>query len=57
VDLSPEPPGGRLEQALHAAEAERQSFQERVEEERRRSEANRESLENRIEDCANVRKT
>jgi S1-C subfamily serine protease len=41
---------GRLEQALHAAEAERLSFEGRVEDERRRTEANRESLENRIEE-------
>lgn len=41
---------GRLEQALHAAEEERRSFEARVEDERRRAEADRESLENRIEE-------
>jgi S1-C subfamily serine protease len=41
---------GRLEQALLAAEEERQSFEGRVEDERSRTEANRESLENRIEE-------
>jgi serine protease Do len=40
----------RLQHALHAAEAERQRFQERIEEERRSSERNRESLEARIDE-------
>jgi len=38
-----------LQQALDAAEAERRSFEGRVEGERRRAEANREDLESRIE--------
>jgi len=39
-----------LQHALHVAEAERQRFQERIEEERRKAERNRESLEGRIDE-------